>query len=781
MPQISSSDTEMRDKNFYVGAWITRDCFAYGKRDGSGNFSLKVPVDFSSAVDTLKIQTYVVMKDPETELTKPFPLGESVACLKGLCAGTKQDVVFSDTSFGNATGKMTLQASRPLTIRRPLKPSAMYRVDSHNKKLDALLGAVNGVVKTPEWQVPKAVDPFMSDLTYLPNGGSAALGIPPVKTHFAGYGKFVDGVSRALPHALLGYYLQAVLTQQGLTIQTANGLPDRAFARLAGSVLGGLTNDADGCPYQFDRMLSMGIGFDSKFNLTFGLQLVSSEDIGMPFAQSTFIERDFTPLPRPDISAALREPDACQRLQVLIKTLHGQDWRPLCRALLQDDCETSATAAMLTKNTVHKQDMSTDAFRKGMTGYTAFANWKAEDFQAASAFYTRLQGILRSGKLTLSTVVGLAGGAAASSEAMVYQEGVGATTDKKRKKKRGGTQPLIDQMKDLGGHCFGVLRFMDTEAETPEESLYVGLVEGTTCMLAYHDRPDGPEYTVRIGLSGKGEIFQKLSMSQFLSLLCNHVSLHTQVINRIVGMPTQVNTGIQGPRTVVGFVRPTAIMKCLHCLDRGTPTGCDMPFYKWCMFTGMTGEQADMGIVPIDELEYSASKRLGAGCRPAALADPQLRGLTIALDALDMREGSEIMDEVWPPIADDATFKGALNLWETLPSLTGVHRDLERSKRAGVSYTSVACMESPSSPEVVDIMYEMNRLLAEEANRINLARSDSDGIFMTVHRLGTGVTKTLHVPEMSQSLTFVQSLKEAMKGLGWPCATPLAREAQQVC
>ena len=760
--QIQKTNPLIKDMEFHVGAWITNKCFVSGRRDDDGCFTLRMPVDDAIHKDALVLQVYAIMKDPESELVKPFPLAGSIACLRGLCAGTKQDIEFKDPNSSTTedpqdaptVAKMTLQAVRPLHAPG-LKPSTLRRVAEYNKKLNWLANRVVNTVCASEWQVPSVVKGYINGLSYMPNGGSVALGIPPVQTHFAAYGRFIDGVDRVLPHAVLAYYLQMVLTQHGLTIREANSLSGKEFAKLGGSVLWGLTNDADGCPYQYDRGLAMGLAFDSDFHLGYGLVPVTVEDIGMPFAQSTFIGRDLTPLPRPDLRAALEETDARKRLKTLIALLHSESWEPRCRALLQDDCETSTTAGMIAKRTVVTQDMSAKAFRRGAAGYNALANWTDECFQHASVFFTRLQGMLRAGTLSISTVVGLAGGAEASQGPL---------------EKRKSGQSSIDELKDLGGHCFAVLRFMDTEAETEAEGLYVTLLEGTTCMRTYHDRPDGPKYTMRMGISGKTENVRAIPMSQSLSLLCNTVSAETQVVNWVVGGPQSV-LGIPG-KTVAGFVRPTMIMPCLHSLDHSSPCGCDVPFYKWCVYTGMTGEQADLGIVPIDELEYKKKDLLGAGCRPAVLAESKLRGLTLELDETDVKEGSDILDEVWPPMADGATFKALLNLWETLPPLKDVNERLGRFKREGVSYSTLSCMESPASPAIVGVMYEINKALVDEANRINLARPDSDGVFLALDQIGTGIVKTLHAPQVSQNLTFHRSLREAKTNLGWPEPPP---------
>ena len=769
---------------FHVGAWITRDCFVSARRDDEGCFTLKIPLNAPAKagkkktrtgasdadwpvtnkappaplVDILKLQLYVILTDPETQLTKPFPLAGGLACLRRLCKGQKQVINFQDPNSRSCLCNMTLQAVQPLNTK-DLGASVLWRTNIYHKKLRVLSSQVMDAAVSPQWQVPNAARDFMNGLSYLPNGGSKEMEIPPINTHFAAYGGFLDGVDRNLPHAMLAYYLQLVVTQHGLSIQEANGLPDRRFAQLAGSVLGGLTNDADGCPYQYDRSLAIGLVLDSSNHLLYGLKPVTSEDIGLPFAQSTYIGRDFTPQARPDLRAALAENEPRRRFEQLAGVLHARRYASLCRAAVQDDCETSATACMLAKRTVASQDMSPGAFRRGAVGYTAFANWTGQCFEQTGVFFTRLQGLLRSGKLNISTVVGLAGGAKADSEAMSKK---GGKPDK---------QPSIDDPADLGGHCYCVLRFMDNDAASEEEGLYVCLLEGTTCMRTYRDRADGPLYTVSLGWGDKPEKKEQLPMTRFLSLMCDTVSLSTQVITTPIDAYA-ASHGVSGAQNVPGFVRSTAVMKCLHSLDRSSPAGCDVPFYKWCVYTGVTGDPADLGVLPIDELEYSQKHRLGAGCRPAALADPKLRGLALAMTAADRKEGSDVLDEVWPPMADEATFKALLNLWETLPPLVGVNEQLGRFRRTGVSYATIACMESPASPALVDVVFEINRLLAEEANRINLARPDSDGIFLTVDRLGTGVTKTLHVPEVSQALTFCRSLKEAKAGLGWPVPPP---------
>jgi len=82
-----------------------------------------------------------------------------------------------------------------------------------------------------------------------------------------------------------------------------------------------------------------------------------------------------------------------------------------------------------------------------------------------------------------------------------------------------------------------------------------------------------------------------------------------------------------------------------------------------------------------------------------------------------------------------------------------------------VTYTAVSFFETPSSPQIVGLVYAIKSLYAKEINRIQRERPDSDGIFMTVHEIGTGVTCTLHVPEKSATHTFIDSTATALAAL----------------
>lgn len=754
---------------FFVGAWLSSKAFAYGERDDKGNFSLSLSVDTHEDEDLLKLQVYALMCDPETKLTKPFPLGACVSCMHKLCkispglkgnAGGDSGVTVqvNDSIVQTKVCEMSLRAAQPVDTSR-LRRSALYSTVQHNHSLSEITKKISKVLESNQVHVPEVAAPFVNGLGYLPNGGEPGLQIPPVQTHYAALSSHVQGVGRPLPHAVLAYFLQTVLTHGGLTIEEALKLPDREFARLAGDVLWGLTSDADGCPYEPDRTLAMGIAIDPMNNLTFGLFPQTSEDIGLPYAQSSFIGRDLTPQVRPDLDAELglvrparREgrPDAFKKL---VGVLHSRDWSELCRALLQDDCETSACAGMLATNTVQSEDMSYEAFKKNIVGFDAFKGWTDEDVRAVASYFGRLKQMIRSGAISVSLAIGLAGGAAVSSQNT--EQGMSEDA------------PLIDERKGLGGHCFAVLRHSAGE----DDPLFVRLLEGTSCMRTYPERPDGPKYTVQIGSKTGGKVQKELPMSQFLTVLSSAVSLESQVVNRVIGggggPGDGARVGIQGPREIAGFVRPTIVTRCLHSLNLESREDSELGFYKWCLYTGLTGDPCDLGTLPLDDVEYRSQKGVGAGCRPAELASQRLRGVGVTIPPADLERGRQILSEVWPPLADLATFRSVLNLWEPLPPLTQVNKDLAPRRQQGVTYATVTCMESPASPALVEVVYELKKALFDRANDINAGRKGSDGIFGVPYKLGTGVVVVLHVPERSQVHTFMSSLKEAKAGMGW--------------
>lgn len=799
---ITNGDPSLEGKRIFVGAWVTKDRFVHGERAADGSLSLRVPVDTERDVNTLKLQLYCHMVDPETQLSKPFPLAESLASLDELGAGKQARVEFNDPIMGLQPSVLKLTAKTRVDTSR-LKPSAMYQVKANNDTMTALSRRIGDAIKEHKVRVPKVAQPFIEGVGFLPSGGNPGMGIPSVMTHYGILSGLVDGVDRHLPHTLLAYYLQLVLTHEGLTIDQANALADQPFAKLAGDVLWGVTQTAGGFPYERDLTLATGIQLDPAKGFVVGLQPVTSEDVGLPFAASNFIARDLTPLPGPDLAklpkatadpravyqgcvAAIREgpdqtklPKAAAVTQGCAAAVREGRWPEQITALGIDDCETSGMAGKLAANTVRDKDMGPEAFRTALgleppagnpqvgargdgPGAPPRANpfkaWTSRDVDKASAFFTRLQRMLKGGSLNISLVVGLAGGAAASTE----------TTSETGRAAKGGRQ--VDDMDNLGGHCFAVLRHTG-----PDGKVFVRLLEGTSCVKFVAEAPDGPKYGISMGTTGSARgqkeapvVKQALPLGQFLTLLSSTVSEETRVINRVIGGgvgPDAEGAGLQAGQPMAGFIRPTIAMRCLHSIDASSREGSEIAFYKWCLFTGLSGDPADMGTLPLDSMEYN--KCLSAGCRPACLACDGLQGFGIDVARPEFEVPRAVLNEVWPPIATPEQFGAVLALWAPLPSLGAVNADLKAYRQSGVEYETVTCMESPAAPGLVEVVYRLKSALAALANKINLARPDSDRITMSVARIGTGVDVTLHVPKRSLELTFMKSLREAKEQMGW--------------
>ena len=488
-----------------------------------------------------------------------------------------------------------------------------------------------------------------------------------------------------------------------------------------------------------------------------------SEDVGEPYSVFSYLHQTFEKPSRVStqlnlaasqdgaaVFAAHRDAlQAAQNSLVEVERSIMKVRGPFCDYLFysdcrpQDDCETSTTAAQIAVNTVRDGDMSMSAFlselhsvsvgaqisahRESTEKDGVFRNWTPKCYESAAHFFTRLQGMLRSGEIQIKLVVGLAGAASADAACESNVES-------------------IDQAANLCGHCFAVLRHQEGCGQP-----YVRLLEGTTNMRVYADQPDGPKYTCKINKNGEPTSME-LPMSKFLTLLSQTAEKNMRVINVAMDQPMDLaSVGAVKGGTITGLARTTIVTQCLH--TQTSPK--DMVFYRWCMFTGLAGDRAECGSLPLDENEFP--NMLSAGCRPATLANVELKGLGFTENG----PGHEILDEVWPPLADKALFHRLLSLWETPPALSAANADLKKRYRAGVTYTTVSFFESPSSPQILDQIYGIKKIHADTANKIQQDRPDSDGIFMTVHAMGTGVCCTLHVPEQSQTHTFIDSLTKA--------------------
>ena len=378
--------------------------------------------------------------------------------------------------------------------------------------------------------------------------------------------------------------------------------------------------------------------------------------------------------------------------------------------------ELAAPAACAAQPDSNGSNLATHAAKFGL-----FRHWSGACYVAASQFYTRVQDMLRSGRLSVELTVGMAGAASAKAG---QEDACGG----------------LDDAKDLCGHCFAALRF-----KQPDGSLYVRLLEGTTNMRVYHDKPD-LSYICKMSVNDV-EQRAELPMSKYLTMLS--ATLESKLKTHGVATTT----------------RSTVFTPCLHSLDLASRAGSEIGFYKWCMFTGLAGGDAGgFGSLPLDDLEYP--NKLAAGCRPANLANRDLRG--VGFDD-DTKRGAAILDETWPPIMDKDGFHRIMALWEDLEPLkhanSGIH---EAYRRPGETYVAVATMESPASPALSEILYELKALVCKGVNQINLQRKDSDGAYLTSHLIGTGVAVVAHVLEKPGTCTLVDSINQFYANLNKP-------------
>jgi hypothetical protein len=77
------------------------------------------------------------------------------------------------------------------------------------------------------------------------------------------------------------------------------------------------------------------------------------------------------------------------------------------RSLTMDDCETTATLVKKVASTIERAEMSAGKFEEMSRKCGLFSSWNMGDWEKCAAFYTRMQGLFRSGALFCSWLVGL--------------------------------------------------------------------------------------------------------------------------------------------------------------------------------------------------------------------------------------------------------------------------------------------------------------------------------------------------------------------------------------
>ena len=241
-----------------------------------------------------------------------------------------------DTPFA---AKLWIGTSSQIDTSR-LKKSALYWAAEHNQALDKLGNQVKSRILSSNVVIPKAIEPFIGGTTTLSNGGSLQLGIPPPNLHYATMSQQIGALDARVPHSLLAYNLQQVITLSGKTIDEVNALGDKEFASFAGDVLWGVTTDATKFEYEGDNTLEMGLVLD--LNSAAGIKCkflpMLTESIIRTYAAAPM--REETRLPRvpagPKDAKRLSPKQEYARLKDL---LEAPGAREQCRAIAQAKLE----------------------------------------------------------------------------------------------------------------------------------------------------------------------------------------------------------------------------------------------------------------------------------------------------------------------------------------------------------------------------------------------------------------------------------------------------------
>lgn len=390
------------ETTYYVAAWTGSNNYTYSpvcKDTGQIYLSVSIP---DGHPDMLKLAVLGRAYDDETQLTKNFYLLSAALDLRK--PSTK---VILSSPFD--TNKVNLHYTcSPIDPSR-LSASALRYVDTWNKKNADLSKSMLESLAANKVHIPEAARGFAQAITYLPGGGGD---IPDISVHDGVLSAVVDRLNRQVPHVLLAYFLHVYFVHHGYTAKQLLDMDDDAFTREMFKIFAGPTRDAAFNPYQPDRTWDVS-------DKTGGM--MTSENIGNPLPASVGIgakleTRKLPPLP--DVEADWKAGDYASVFKKMGSYLHEHSVEPQEMDelfLMMDDCETSWQMIQRFIATVMRGDMSKYAFESECTSHPCFVNYNEADFDLVSKIFSRCQRILLSKKVSTGSVIGLAGGASASS------------------------------------------------------------------------------------------------------------------------------------------------------------------------------------------------------------------------------------------------------------------------------------------------------------------------------------------------------------------------------
>ena len=443
------------------------------------------------------------------------------------------------------------------------------------------------------------------------------------------------------------------------------------------------------------------------------------------------------------------------------------------RGLLRDDCESSAQLAVLARlslleggmqllgleeeaalPTMKKGDATLESrLRELLSGWGVFNQWTPKCYTLMGRILQRGAAMLHSGRLKVTTGVGLATSASASD--------------------------LEKHTATFNGHCFNIGCVDPGQAGA---ALRFFLLEGTTATLCFPATQATPKILVLLydpmSQEHRSEV---MGFHEFCNALGQCINELTRVINNPHGEMAQYPGGgwpIAGA-PVEGWLGSTMVMNSLDS-DRSTY----LQFYHRIMYMGWQAVADASGCMPVESRlsvgASSSSSRGGGGggvtfvtgCHPYDLNNTKLQAINALVPNEKREKMRAIMDEAHPPLASEPVLRRVADFWAPCSAFVDVNakeRFLPRDP-AVRDYVRIACMESPAIPELVPIVCRAKHAAFRLADKINSERPDSDGIrFISEDRPeGTGFHGFIRIPCKSFTPTAIDSMRKALKQLGWP-------------
>ena len=287
------------------------------------------------------------------------------------------------------------------------------------------------------------------------------------------------------------------------------------------------------------------------------------------------------------------------------------------------------------------------------------------------------------------------------------------------------------------------------------------LLEGTCSMYSLTVNESSPRVTVVMhdNEAGDGASETKiLDMPTFLSALSGTLLSLSRVINCPNGGISQ-GGGWPLDVCVTGWLSKTCVSAALD-----SSPGTHLGFYHRIMYMGWPCTTTGQGCMPVQE---SHAEGILAGCHPFDLTNMDLRGVDASIPPETLRVMADLMEESVQPQASPELLRTIGNHW--LPCRALEQINAEATRKQGVTYNRVVAMESPCAPEYLAIIHEAKRRLVDETNKINLALPDGDEIKLYSLLEGLSDLVCADVPNCEiKKLTVVDSMKQAMKNIGWP-------------